>query len=132
MIALDTNVLVRYFAQDHTRQSAAATRLIERTLGPAKRGFISLVTLLETVWVMESLYKADAATVSGIVLDLLDTAALEVQDAAAVAQAVHRYEDGGVDLHDCLIVSLAAQRNAKVATFDAKAAKRLGMELLKA
>ena len=62
----------------------------------------------------------------------LDTAALEVQDAAAVAQAVHRYEDGGVDLHDCLIVSLAAQRNAKVVTFDAKAAKRLGMELLKA
>ena len=42
MIALDTNVLVRYFAQDDTRQSAAATRLIERTLGPAKRGFISL------------------------------------------------------------------------------------------
>jgi len=40
--------------------------------------------------------------------------------------------DGGVDLHDCLIVSLAAQRNARVVTFDAKAAKRLGMNLIKA
>jgi len=132
LIALDTNVLVRYFAQDDARQSAAATRLIERTLGPANRGFISLVTLLETVWVMESLYTADAEMVSSIVLDLLDTAALEVQDAAAVAQGVHRYAEGGVDLHDCLIVSLAAQRNARVVTFDAKAAKRLGMNLIKA
>ena len=132
MIALDTNVLVRYFAQDDTRQSAAATRLIERTLGPANRGFISLVTLLETVWVMESRYGANAEAISDILLDLLDTAALEVQDAVAVAQAVHRYAEGDVDLHDCLIVSLAAQRKARVVTFDAKAAKRLGMDLLKA
>lgn len=132
MIALDTNVLVRYFAQDDTRQSAAATRLIERTLSPANRGFISLVTLLETVWVMESRYSADAETVSAILLDLLDTAALEVQEAVAVAQAVHRYAEGDVDLHDCLIVSLAAQHKARVVTFDAKAAKRLGMDLIKA
>jgi hypothetical protein len=34
-------------------------------------------------------------------------------------------------LHDCLIVGLAAQRKARVVTFDAKAAKRLGAELLR-
>ena len=131
MIALDTNVLVRYIAQDDVRQSAAASRLIERSLGAANRGFISLVALLETVWVMESVYGADAATVAAILTDLLDTASLEVQDASVVADAVERYADGGVDLHDCLIVSLAAQRKARVMTFDAKAAKRLGMDLIK-
>ena len=131
MIALDTNVLVRYIAQDDVRQSAAASRLIERSLGAANRGFISLVALLETVWVMESVYGADAANVAAILTDLLDTASLEVQDASVVADAVERYADGGVDLHDCLIVSLAAQRKARVMTFDAKAAKRLGMDLIK-
>jgi predicted nucleic-acid-binding protein len=131
VIALDTNVLVRYFAQDDARQSAAATRLIEGSLSAAARGFVSLVALLETVWVMESRYQADVPTVTEIVVDLLDSASIEVQDAAAVGRAIQRYAQGDVDLHDCLIVALAEQRKARVVTFDAKAAKRLGMELLR-
>lgn len=130
MRALDTNVLVRYLAQDDAKQSALATRLLERQLSGTDRGFISLVVLLETVWVMESRYGADAAMVADILGDLLKAPTLEVQDSAAVREAVRRYSQGGVDLHDCLIVALAAARKARVLTFDAKAAKRLGMELL--
>lgn len=131
MIALDTNVVVRYLAQDDTRQSALATRLIEGRLTKAEPGFISLVALLETVWVMESVYGADASTVAGIVADLLDSAALEVQDSVAVSDALALYRGGSVDLHDCLIMSLAARRGAKTLTFDVKASRRLGMKLLK-
>ncbi len=80
---------------------------------------------------MESCYGADAATVASILDDIADTASLLLQDAAAVKAAAQRYARGGVDLHDCLIVSLAAQRKAQVVTFDAKAAKRLGMQLLR-
>ncbi len=131
MIALDTNVLVRYLAQDDVRQSALATRLIERTLGASNRGYISLVTLLESVWVMQSCYGADTAAVAGILDDLVDSESLQLQDAAAVAIAARRFALGSVDLHDCLIVSLAAQDKAPVVTFDAKAAKQLGMQLLR-
>lgn len=131
MIALDTNVLVRYLAQDDPRQSAAATRLVERTLSAEQPGWVSLVALLETVWVMESCYQADATSVAAILADLLDTAQLRVQEAPAVRQAVERHAKGGVDLHDCLIVSLAAAQGATVVSFDAKAAKRLGMQLLR-
>ena len=131
MRALDTNVLVRYLAQDDAKQSARATRLFEQELSAAERGYISLVALLETVWVMESRYGADEALVSAILSDLLDTPTLEVQDAAAVRTALQRYRKGGVDLHDCLIVALAAERKARVVTFDAKAARKLGMDLLR-
>ena len=131
MKALDTNVLVRYFAQDDARQSAIATRLLEDGLSAADRGFVSLLVLLETVWVMESRYHCDAAAVADILLDLLDAPTLEVQDAPAVRAALQRYRKGGVDLHDCLIVALADARKARVLTFDAKAAKKLGMELLR-
>jgi predicted nucleic-acid-binding protein len=131
VIALDTNVLVRYLAQDDQRQSALATRLIEKTLGPSNRGFVSLITLIETVWVMESRYGANAAVVAGILEDLADASSLQLQDAQAVKAAAQRYARGSVDLHDCLIVSLAAGRKAEVVTFDAKAAKRLGMQLLR-
>lgn len=131
MIALDTNVLVRYLAQDDARQSAIATRLIEETLSPSNRGFVSLVALIETVWVMESRYGADVLTVVNILDDLVDAASLEVQETQAVKVASRRYAQGGVDLHDCLIVSLAAECKAEVVSFDAKAAKRLGMRLLR-
>lgn len=130
MLALDTNVLVRYLAQDDARQSALATEWIERRLSPAQPAFISLVTLLETVWVMESKFGADAATVQAILVDVLDTAVFNVQEAPAVRTALTRYAEGDVELHDCLIVALAAQRKAAVLTFDKKAAKRLGMQLL--
>ena len=130
MLALDTNVLVRYLAQDDARQSALATECIEQRLSPAQPAFISLVTLLETVWVMESNFGADAATVQAILADVLDTAVFNVQEAPAVRTALMRYADGDVDLHDCLIVALAAKRKAAVLTFDKKAAKRLGMQLL--
>ncbi len=131
MIALDTNIIVRYLAQDDARQSALATRLIEQRLTKSEPGVISLVALLETVRVMESVYGASAATIAGIVADLLDSATLEVQDAGAVADAILHYRKGAVDLHDCLIVSLAARRGAKTLTFDTKASRRLGMEFLK-
>jgi predicted nucleic-acid-binding protein len=47
VIGLDTNVTVRYLAQDDERQSAAATRLIEGSLSAESRGFVSIVTLAE-------------------------------------------------------------------------------------
>ena len=131
MWALDTNVLVRYYAQDDAKQSAAATRFIEQELSASKRGFISLVVLLETVWVMQSRYAADDGLVCELLTDLMDTAVLELQDAPAVRKALLRFGEGGVDLHDSLIVSLAELRNLRVVSFDAKAAKRLGMELLR-
>lgn len=131
MWALDTNVLVRYYAQDDAKQSAAATCFIEQELSATKRGFISLVVLLETVWVMQSRYAADDGLVCELLTDLMDTAVLELQDAPAVRRALLRFGEGGVDLHDSLIVSLAELRNLRVVSFDAKAAKRLGMELLR-
>ena len=39
MIGLDTNVLVRYLAQDDAAQSAKATRLIEGELNERNPGF---------------------------------------------------------------------------------------------
>jgi len=55
MIGLDTNVLVRYLAQDEPNQAARATRLIEEELSVAEPGFISLVVLVELCWVLKRL-----------------------------------------------------------------------------
>lgn len=57
MIGLDTNVLVRYIAQDDPRQSAQADALME-VLTPEQPGFVTAVALVESLWVMEDVYAA--------------------------------------------------------------------------
>ncbi len=72
MIGLDTNVLVRYIAQDDAKQSPIATKLIT-SLTTENPGFISQVSLVELVWVMQSCYKASKPEVVAILETLLST-----------------------------------------------------------
>ena len=55
MIGLDTNVLVRYVTQDDPVQSPKASALIE-SLTTVSPGFVSLVSVVELVWVLQSCY----------------------------------------------------------------------------
>jgi predicted nucleic-acid-binding protein len=57
MIGLDTNVLVRYFAQDHPVQARTATEIVEERLTAQNPGFISTVVMAETVWVLDRAYR---------------------------------------------------------------------------
>ena len=56
MKGLDTNILVRYLAQDDPIQSPMATDIIESRLTEENPGFISIVALVETVWVLDRAY----------------------------------------------------------------------------
>jgi predicted nucleic acid-binding protein len=56
MIGLDTNVVVRYLTQDDPVQSSKATELIERGLTEEDPGFVSVVAMAKTAWVLERIY----------------------------------------------------------------------------
>ena len=56
MIGLDTNVIVRYLTQDDPVQSKQATDIVERRLTDANPGFVSIVVMVETVWVLDRAY----------------------------------------------------------------------------
>jgi len=59
VIGIDTNVLVRYIAQDDPVQSKRANHLIEDECSAATPGFISLIVLLELVWVSTAIAYAN-------------------------------------------------------------------------
>jgi predicted nucleic-acid-binding protein len=131
MIGLDTNVLVRYLVQDEPAQSARATRLIEHELSDREPGYIGLVVLVETCWVLKRLYGATPAELRDAVRDLLDTRQLVVERRAVVAAALARLGDGVGDIADALVVEGASEAGcARTVTFD-KAAVKLGMGLLR-
>jgi predicted nucleic-acid-binding protein len=131
VIALDTNVVIRYLTQDDPKQAPIATRLMEKTLGSDDPGFISLVVLAEVVWVLVSLYSVDRAGVSDVVNGLLITEQLRVESAELVWQARRRYEASKADFSDALIAECAVAAGCKRAvTFDRTAAATSGFELL--
>jgi predicted nucleic-acid-binding protein len=131
VIGLDTNVVVRYIVQDDARQSAAATRLIEKTLSSERPGFVSLITLAEIGWVLAECYGADRLRVAAVAEGLLSSRQIVVEQAEIAWRALRAWSDGSADLSDALIghVGLSAGCT-KVVTFDKGAAKLGGFELL--
>lgn len=132
MIGLDTNVIIRYLAQDDVRQAATATRLIEGSLTSEERGFISVVTLAEIVWVMSSNYRATRGAVADIVEGLLTAPQLMLERADVVWRALKAYRDSKADFSDAVIVELGSDAGcSKTVTFDRQAAAHPGFEALR-
>lgn len=131
MIGLDTNVIVRYLAQDDPRQSAAATRFIERALSPENPGFITGITLCEVAWVLAECYGADRNRIRSVVEGLLSSKQLMVDEADLVWKALRAWDVSSADFSDALIGQIVAARGGdKTVTFDRAAAKLQGFELL--
>ena len=134
MIGLDTNVLVRYLAQDDVRQSAVATRLIEQTLTPAQPGFISLVVLVELCWVLKRLYGAKESELVDTVAALLEAGTFRVEHRTVVQSALAQMSQrpgGKASFADALVVALAHHHGcAQTLTFDKGAVAAVGMTLL--
>lgn len=137
MIGLDTNVLVRYLAQDDPVQGAAAARLIDEELTPARPGFITLVVLVETCWVLKRLYAATADELITTVADLLNEPHLRIERHDVVRRTLQRLQDGRsrrsgrVGLADGLIAQIALDEGCShTVTFDRAAARWPGMKLV--
>jgi predicted nucleic-acid-binding protein len=130
VIGIDTNVLVRHIAQDDPAQAQQATAFFQ-TLTPSAPGFVSLVVLVEAVWVMQRAYKADRAQLVMILDTLLRTKELVVQHADVAWKALHRYANSKADFSDCLIERMANEVGCThTVTFDQGAVSQAGMTVL--
>jgi len=130
MIGLDTNVLVRYLAQDDPDQAARATRIIERELTEDTPGFIGLVVLVETVWVLQRLYRASAEEIRETVNDLLGSRSIVVENRDVAARALTIAAKNSCDFADAIIAASSLNAGCKkIMTFD-RGAVRAGMTLI--
>lgn len=134
MTGIDTNVLVRYLAQDDAVQSARATRLIERELSARNPGLVSLVVLCELLWVLASAYAVHERDLLSIVERLLGAKELQLEAPQLVRQALAikmPLSASSAGLADILIgLSHQAQGAAGTVSFDKRAAKLPGWRLL--
>lgn len=130
MIGLDTNVLVRYIMQDDAKQAAKATKLIE-SLSPDAPGFVTLVSVIELVWVLSSCFDLTREQIAQALDALLRAKQLVVDQADQVVRALRTYSSSSADFADCLIERTASSAGcAKTMTFDVAASKQAGMTLI--
>lgn len=130
MIGLDTNVLVRYLAQDDAIQSPQASALIE-SLTADSPGYVSMVSVVELVWVLAGCYATPKPDLCEILESLLRTKELVVAQAGIVWKALRKFRVTNADFADCLIVYSGIEAGCEhTMTFDKGAAKGCGMSLL--
>ncbi len=127
MLAIDTNVIVRYLIGDHPEQTRKARALIDDA--PV---FVSRTVLLETEWVLRSAYDQPADAVAQALRSFagLPTVTIETPERVALALT---HAECGMDFADALHLVAAGECDG-FATFDSglvKAARRLGIDIVR-
>lgn len=121
VLAVDTNVVVRLLVNDDARQGLAARRLFE-----SDEIWIGVTVLLESAWVLESVYELSTADTVKSLCGLFGLPNVRVEDEGAVAAALDATKRG-LELADALHL-LRAPEGAEFVTFDralAKAGKKI-------
>ena len=117
MIALDTNVLARFYVDDPSDPEAAKQRPIaQRLLTESAHLFVPLTVILELEWVLRAFYGFEADDFVLVVRHLLGVPSVSVQEWALVADALVLHTDG-LDFADALHW-LASDHCTEFMTFD--------------
>lgn len=128
MIAIDTNVLVRYLVRDDPDQTARAKRFLETELSRERPGYLTLVALAELFWVLRRVYRLPHTDTVDIIERVLAAPQLLVEQAALVDAALASAHS---DLGDLLIQAVGrANGCSRTITFDEAFARLPDAELL--
>src|SRR5688500_1797955 len=93
MIALDTNVLIRFVVRDDEEQFERAAKLIRREAHAGEPAYISLLVLLETEWVLRSRYNMSKAEILGTFSELLSAMDLSFEDEPSIEEALFLWKE---------------------------------------
>lgn len=116
MLAIDTNVIVRYLTSDHPQQSPRARELID-----SQSVFATITVILEVEWVLRGAYGYGQAEVARALRAFGGLPTVEMEDATTVSSALDLAETG-MDFADALHLGKSAHCSG-FATFDRKLVK---------
>jgi predicted nucleic-acid-binding protein len=122
MIAVDTNLVVRYLTGDDPVQAGQAKAAID-----GEDVLIVMTVILETEWVLRSVYGYESQEVAKALRSFAGLPRVTIEEAAVVAQALD-WMEGGLDFADALHLAKSHGCEAFV-SFDrrlVRPAKKLG------
>ena len=127
MIAVDTNVLLRYLLEPlDERNPQWQVRAARRVIDGADKVFVADIVLAEMEWVLEAVFELARTDITKLFYSLANNYRFCFEDWAALQSALIDYQENKqVDISDCLIVRKANSRGADTLyTFEGRS--RLG------
>ena len=119
MRAVDTNVVVRYLTGDDPGQAARARAVVD-----AGDVFVSTTVLLESEWVLRSVYGLSRTEVAAALRAFAGLPGLSVESPAVLSEALD-HAQRGMDFADALHLGAAARCEALL-TFDLRFIEQAG------
>lgn len=126
MKAADTNLIIRLLVKDVEDHSALVRNLVK----DGEQLYINSVVLSEICWVLSNVYGYSKQSFISSLDVLLETEGIIFFDNNTVRKALVDYVNSNCGFVDCLINQINKDLNLTTLTFDKKAAKLHGMELL--
>jgi predicted nucleic-acid-binding protein len=119
VIAIDTNVLVRYLVADDQRQAERAKRLVDSAREAGEKVFVGQIVLCETIWVLEGAYRAQKRDLLTALQRLVESDVFELERPRVVRRASDLFAQGKADFAEYLLGQVARAEGAAVTyTFD--------------
>jgi len=119
VIAVDTNVLVRFLVEDDPEQMERAKALLRKAVESDTPCYVSDVVLCELVWVLERTYKIKKLEIAGTLSRLLRARHLAFSSSDRLSRALEAYGSGPGGFADYVIREHARDIGCSaVATFD--------------
>lgn len=132
MKAIDTNVLVRFLVRDDKKQAEIVRDLFKQAEKNNETIFIPLLVVLETIWVLESVYEISREEIVDTFQELLLMPILSFESPSVLQNTLSTAQKNKIDLSDLLIAHSANSSGCEsVLTFDKKASRSALFQLLK-
>jgi predicted nucleic-acid-binding protein len=131
MRAADTNLLVRYFTTDDTRQVGIVDRFLAECMDRREPVFISIPVICELTWVLSFSHGFAKGEIADALGRLLDQPLFQCEREPLVRRALQGYRIGRGGLTDYLIGELAASVGCRdTVTFDRRLKGSPGFTIL--
>jgi len=128
MYGLDTNVLIRYLLRDDLMQAEQARVAIENAGQTGEPVVVSLLTMLESEWVLRSCASIDKRIIITTFRMLLEARDIRIEQEGTLEEALYLYENNSADFADCLMATRYTRLGCSaMLTFDKKAAQLPGV-----
>jgi predicted nucleic-acid-binding protein len=132
MKALDTNVLVCFLVKDDEKQAKVVYDLFKQTEAAKEMLFVPLVVVLETIWVLESVYSVPRSEIIETFKGLLSMPLLKFESHPVIQDFTTSAKNQSTDLADLLIAQSAYHSGCEsILTLDKRASKSALFELLR-
>lgn len=124
MIAVDTNILARYYVDDPADPESKRQRPVAaRVMRESTAIFVPVTVVLELVWLLRAFYDFAAADCAAVVEHLAGLPNVTVEDWPAVVEAA-RLHRAGLDFADALHLARCGRCETFLTFDDRKFARR--------